>query len=83
MSGEHKPLIIRISKPIRNTLQGEYYFIVLISPLLKSEKKIFGYDEEQAEVLAVNFVKDLLVDRIVLDGNGNNVNPINLFNEPP
>ena len=80
-NGEFISLKIIISKPVSNISKDEHYFIVQINPILRTEKRIFGYDEEQAEYLAVNFVRDLLVDRIILDEKGSGINAANLFDK--
>jgi len=48
--------------------------------MLRTKKKIFGVDAEQAEALAVSFAKELLVGWTVLDENGANIDPTELFN---
>jgi len=43
---------------------------VKLTPLLQTDKQIFGADEAQAKTLAVAFVKRLLAGKSLTDANG-------------
>ena len=64
------PLRLRVSRPNKTDGEADYYCLVDAPALFKGDKKIFGASEEQARELALQFVKQLLDDRKLIDKNG-------------
>ena len=73
--GTRSPFQLRVSRPNKTDGETDYYCLVNAPALFKGDKKIFGASEEQARELALQFVKQLLGDRKLIDNNGRYVQP--------
>ena len=65
-----EPLYIKISAPIKTRDQPDYSCLVHAPSLFGHDKKIYGIDQDQAKSLAIGFVRSLLKDQKVVNGNG-------------
>lgn len=68
--GKLEPLSMRVSEPIYDESGNDFYCIVNAPTLFKTEKKIYGADQEQAKSLALNFAKKMLCDKKIMDKEG-------------
>jgi len=64
------PFYLKISAPALTESGDDYYCSVHAPYLLKGDKDILGVDEEQAKELAINFVKSMLGERLLVDESG-------------
>ena len=71
--GVRKPAYLRISDPAKTEGEDDYYCQVHAPFLFGNDKNIFGENEEQARSLAMDFVKQMLGDRKLIDQDGNPV----------
>lgn len=67
-SGRRRPFYLRVSEPLRG--KGDYFCRVHAPLLFQNDKEIYGIDEEQAKLLAINFVKSLLGNKRIVDDKG-------------
>ncbi len=67
-----KEFYLMISKPII-TKDDDYYCEVHIPVLFDSAKHIFGINELQAKELAISFVKKILCDYNIVNGEGESI----------
>lgn len=69
--GTRKPFYLRVSAPAKTPGENDYYCLIHAPNLFERDKKIFGVSEEQAQQLALEFVKQMLGERRVFDKDGN------------
>lgn len=69
--GKRKPFYLRISNPVKTEGEDDYYCQVHAPFLFKKDKSIYGVDKEQARALAMQFVKQILGDKRLIDQDGN------------
>jgi len=67
--GKRKPHI-RVSIPAKTQGQQDYFCLVHAPLVLGQDRRIFGVDPDQARSLAVGFIKSLLENKKVVDGDG-------------
>ena len=72
---EKSPFHLRISSPKKAEKTGAWYCRVHAPSLFETGKDIFGVDEEQAEQLAIRFVKSLLNGKRLIDSDGEAIEP--------
>lgn len=72
---EKSPFHLRISSPKKVEKTEDWYCRVHAPSLFKRDKDIFGIDEEQAEQLAIRFVKLLLDGKRLIDNDGEPIEP--------
>jgi hypothetical protein len=70
--GSTRPFEARVSEP-EVTPEGDYFCRVRIHPLLSGEKRIHGVDREQAARLAIEFVRQIVAGKEVIDANSTNI----------
>ena len=70
---EKSPFHLRISSPTKVDKSADWYCRVHAPSLFKTDKDIFGFDEEQAEQLAIRFVKSLLDGKRLIDSDGESI----------
>jgi hypothetical protein len=71
--GEQKPFYLRISTPLQAKGETDYFCRVHAPLLFDKDKNIYGIDEEQASLLAIDFVRSLLRDKRIIDGKGQSI----------
>jgi hypothetical protein len=71
---KREPLHVKILAAERAEGQPDYSCLIHAPLLLDQDKKIYGVDQDQAKFLAIGFVKSLLRNKKVVDGNGTSVN---------
>lgn len=76
-TGKHL-FYLKISEPIRGETGEDYYCNVHAPLLFKEDKRIYGVDQNQAKSLALQFVKQMVVGKRLVDGTGK---PIKEFGE--
>jgi hypothetical protein len=69
-----KTLLFADIRAIADQGRNDYLCQVHAPLLFDVDKDIYGIDEEQAKLLAVNFVKSLLYDTRLVDDKGKSVN---------
>lgn len=67
---KRKPLHIKVSVPAKSQGQQDYFCLVHAPLVLGQDRRIFGVDPDQARSLAVGFIKSLLENKNVVDGEG-------------
>jgi hypothetical protein len=68
--GKRRAFYLRISDPVRTKKGADYYCRVHVPVLFRSDKNIFGIDREQARKLAVEFVRQALGEKRLVDKKG-------------
>lgn len=68
--GKTVPFYLRISEPMRNEGEEDYFCRVHAPLLFRRDKDIYGTDQEQAYELAFDFVRRILANRRPVDKNG-------------
>ena len=68
--GSRTPLHIRVTVPAKTQGQEDYSCLVHAPLILGQDRRIFGVDPDQAQSLAVGFIKSLLENKQVVDGDG-------------
>jgi hypothetical protein len=71
--GTRKPFYLRVSEPTKTPGEDDYHCLIHAPNLFERDKKIFGVSEEQAQQLALEFVKQMLGERRVFDKSGNQI----------
>ncbi len=71
--GELKSLRLRVLAARKSELQNDYFCVVEAPLFIGHDKRIFGVDADQARSLAVGFVRSLIADNEVLDGDGRRI----------
>ena len=70
-NGKVRPFYLRISGPVQDIEGGDYFCSVHAPALFSEDKKIYGADEKQAQDLALQFVKQMLGNKRLIDKDGN------------
>ncbi len=68
--GSRVRLICKIYGPYKDEKGDAFYCRILIPPIVKNEKKVYGISGEQATELSKNFVRKLLSAQNIFDGDG-------------
>ncbi len=68
-AGKH-PFHLIISDPIRSETEQDYYCNVHAPLLFATDKHIYGIDKEQACLLALEFTKQMLSGKRLVDKSG-------------
>jgi len=71
--GNRKPFHLRVSEPNKTEGEEDYYCLVHAPALFKDDKKIFGVNEKQARELALQFIKQMVGDKKLIDKDGQDV----------
>jgi hypothetical protein len=64
------PVSLSVFKPAKAEDSDDFYCRIHAPFLFKKDKKIFGIDESQASDLALNFVRDVIGERKIIDSHG-------------
>jgi len=62
-----KPFHLRIFEPVKNGDEDDYSCCIHCPSLFKRDKIIFGVNEDQAYELAIEFIKNILGDKKIVD----------------
>ena len=69
-TGKH-PFYLSISNPAKGETDEDYYCEIHAPVLFNRDKRIYGLDERQAPALALEFVKQMLAGKRIVDASGN------------
>jgi hypothetical protein len=69
-TGRH-PFYLTISNPSKGETGEDYYCEIHAPVLFNRDKRIYGVDEHQACALALEFVRQMLAGKRIIDASGN------------
>jgi hypothetical protein len=64
---DKEPFYLRIFEPVKTSDEDDYSCRIHCPSLFKRDKTIFGVNEDQAYDLAIEFIKNLLGDKRIVD----------------
>ena len=62
-----KPFYLKIFEPVKNVDEDDYSCCIHCPSLFKRNKIIFGVNEDQAYELAIEFIKNIVGDKKIVD----------------
>ena len=71
--GAEKPFHLRISEPEKAADAEDFFCRVSAPDLFATDKEIFGATAQQAEAVALDFVRSLLQGKRLVDAHGNEI----------
>jgi hypothetical protein len=71
--GTKKPFRLRISEPEKAANAKDFFCRVHAPDLFATDREIFGATAEQAEAVALDFVRSLLQGKRLVDAHGNQI----------